>query len=185
MPCILLPHTTPDTFFQCIHPLWTLWLTDASSYPSSAGVDPRYLNVFTLFTSSPSSRITRSYCSLLLQYLVLFLLIFSPRSSIAFLHSSRFLSTSSLLVLHSTMSSANSMLQGGCSLMHRPSTSMTKSKRYGLSEDPWCSPTLTVIVFVSPTLLLTVVLASTYVSLTILTYFSGTPFPAVPITLII
>ena len=134
------------------------------------------LNVFTLFTSSPSSRITRSCCSLLLQYSVFFLVIFSPRSSIAFLHPSSFLSTSYLLVLHSTMSSANSMHQDGCSLMPRPSTSMPKSKRYGLSEDHWCSPTLTLIVFVSHTLLLTFVLHSTYVSLTILTYFSGTPF---------
>ena len=35
------------------------------------------------------------------------------------------------------------------------------SQRYGLSEDPWCSPTLTVIVLVSPSLLLTVVHIST------------------------
>ena len=67
------------------------------------------LNVFTLFTSSPSSPITRSYCSLLFQYSVFFLLLFSPRSSIAFIHSSSFLPASSLLMLHSTMSSANSM----------------------------------------------------------------------------
>ena len=110
---ILLSHSTPDTCFRFLHPLWTLWLTSASSSPSSASVDPRYLNVFTLFTSSPSSRITRSYCSLLLQHSVFFLLIFSPRSSIAFLHSSSFLSTSYLLVLHSTMPSANSMHHGG------------------------------------------------------------------------
>ena len=120
-------------------------------------------------------RVTRSCCSLLLQHSVFFLLIFSPRSSIAFLHSSSFLSTSPLMVLHSTMSSAKNMHQGGCSLMPRPSTSMTKSKRYELSEDPWCSPTQTVIVLVSPTLLLTFVPAFTYVSLTILTHFPGTP----------
>ena len=67
-------------FLPVPHPLWTLWLTSASSYLSSASVDPRYLNVFTLFTSSSSSRITRSCCSLLLQYSVF--LIFSPCSSI-------------------------------------------------------------------------------------------------------
>ena len=43
--------------------------------------------------------------------------IFNPRSSIDLLHSSSFLSACSLVVLHCTISSANNIHQGGCSLL--------------------------------------------------------------------
>ena len=110
---IFLSHITPDTLSQLFHSLCTMWVTSASSSPSSANVDPRYVNAFTLFTVSPCKWISASWC----------------RSSIALLHSSSFLSTCSLLVLHSTMSSANSIHHGGCSLMPRPITSSIMSNR--------------------------------------------------------
>ena len=124
---ILLSHNTPDTLFQFFHPLCTRWVTSASSSPSSANVDPRYVDVFTLFNGSPCNWISASWCSLHPKYSVFLLLIFNPRSSIAVLHSSSFLSTWSLLVLHSRISSANSIHQGGCSLMPRPITSRIMS----------------------------------------------------------
>ena len=58
-----------------------------------------------------------SRCSLHCKYSVIFLLIFNPRSSIDLLHSSSFLSACSLVVLHCTISSANNIHQGGCSLL--------------------------------------------------------------------
>ena len=55
--------------------------------------------------------------------------------------------------------------------MPRPITSRIMSNRQGLSEDPWCRPTLTVILPVTPIL----VRASSYVSFTWHTSFSGAP----------
>ena len=57
---ILLSHNTPDTLFQFFHPLCTRWVTSASSSPSSDNVDPRYVNVFTLFNGSPCNWISAS-----------------------------------------------------------------------------------------------------------------------------
>ena len=51
---------TPDTLFPFFHPICTLWVTSASSYPSSANVDTRYVNVFTLFNPSPCKWISAS-----------------------------------------------------------------------------------------------------------------------------
>ena len=165
-------HNTSDTLFQFFHPLCTMWVTSASSSPSSTNVDPMYVNVFTLFTVSPCNWIYASWCPLHPKYSVFLLLIFYPRSSIALLHSSSFLSKFSILVLHSTISSANSIHRRGCSLMPRPSTSRIMSNRQGLSD--WGS-TLTVILPVTPILVITCVRASSYVSFTRRTYFSGTP----------
>ena len=44
------------------HSLCTLWVTSASSSPSSSNVDPMNVNVFTLFTLSPCKRIYGSFC---------------------------------------------------------------------------------------------------------------------------
>ena len=44
----ILLHNTPYTLFLFFHPLCTRRVTSASSSPSSANVDPRYVNVFTL-----------------------------------------------------------------------------------------------------------------------------------------
>ena len=126
---ILLSHNTLDTLFQFFHPLCTRWVTSASSYPSSTNVDPRYVNVFTLFTVCHWKWISASWCSSHPKYSVFLLLIFNPRSSIALLHSSSFLSTWSFLVLHNMVSSANSIHQGCCSVMPRPITSRIISNR--------------------------------------------------------
>ena len=57
---IILSHNTLDTLFQFFHPLCTRRVTSASSSPSSANVDPRYVNVFTLFNGSPCNWISAS-----------------------------------------------------------------------------------------------------------------------------
>ena len=57
---ILLSHNTPDTLFQVFHPICTRWVTSASNSPSCANVDPRYVNVFTLFYVSPCNCIYAS-----------------------------------------------------------------------------------------------------------------------------
>ena len=69
---IFRSHNTPDTLFQFFHPLCTLWVTSASSSPSSVNVDPRYANVFSLFIVSPYKRISASLCSLHPKYSVFF-----------------------------------------------------------------------------------------------------------------
>ena len=70
---IFLSHNTPDTLFQFFHPLCTLWVTSESSSPSSViNVDPRYANVFTLFTVSPNKWISASLCLLHPKYSVFF-----------------------------------------------------------------------------------------------------------------
>ena len=99
---IFMSHNTPDTLVQFFHPLCTQWATSASSFPSSENVDPMYV-VFTRFTVSPSKWISSSCCSLHPMYSVFVLLIFNPRSSVALLHLSCFLSACSMLVLHSTI----------------------------------------------------------------------------------
>ena len=47
----LLWHRTPDNFLQFFQPAWILRSTSASSSPSSASIDPKYLNFFTRFNS--------------------------------------------------------------------------------------------------------------------------------------
>ena len=47
----LLLHRTPDNFLQFFQLAWILRSTSASSSPSSASIDPKYLNFFTQFNS--------------------------------------------------------------------------------------------------------------------------------------
>ena len=49
---IILLHNTPDNLFQLFYALCTLWVTSASSSPSSANVGLIYVNVVTVFTVS-------------------------------------------------------------------------------------------------------------------------------------
>ena len=73
----------------------------ASSSPSSANVDPMYVNVFTSFTVSPCKRISASWCSLHPKYSVFLIRIFNPRSSVALLHNIKlpfYVVTSSTLI---------------------------------------------------------------------------------------
>ena len=128
---IFLSHNTPDTLFQFFHPLCTMWVTSASSSPSSGNVDPTYANAFNLFTLSFrfSKCISAFWCSAHPGYSVFFLLIFNHRSPIALLNFASVLSTCTLLVPRNTVSSANSVYQGGCSLMPHPLTSNITSNR--------------------------------------------------------
>ena len=57
---IFLSHKPPDTLFQFFHPLCTRCVNSAFIAPSSANVDPMYVNVFTLFTASRCKWISAS-----------------------------------------------------------------------------------------------------------------------------
>eukprot|EP00914_Ancora_sagittata_P021091 GHVO01041440.1.p1 GENE.GHVO01041440.1~~GHVO01041440.1.p1 ORF type:complete len:204 (+),score=4.42 GHVO01041440.1:214-825(+) len=107
---------------------------------------------------------------------VFFRLTLISRSLIAFLHSPVFVSTSSLSLQHNTISSANIMLHGRAFFTLSEITSMTISNKYGLSTDPWCSPTFTGNLSVSPTLLQARFFTPSYMSCTSPMFFSGTPF---------
>ena len=48
---IFLSHNTPATLYQFFHPLCTLWVTSGPRYPSSATIDPTFVNIFTLLLS--------------------------------------------------------------------------------------------------------------------------------------
>ena len=73
-----------------------------------------------------------------------------PLSSKAFLHDSRYSVMSTSLSPHNTMSSANSIDSGAFFLTLSVSTSISMRKRYGLKADPWCRPTSTLNLLLSP-----------------------------------
>ena len=93
----------------------------------------------------------------------------------AYLQLSSFSSTCSLLSLQITMSSANIMVHGASSLMSSVILSITIANKQGLKADHWCSPTFTSNPSVTPTAHLTAVVLPSYISCTILTYFSANP----------
>ena len=97
-----------------------------------------------------------------------------PLSSKAFLHDSRYSVRSTSLTPHNTMSSANSIDSGASFLTLSVSTSISMRKRYGLTADPWCRPTSTLNLVLSPAAVRTFVRHPVYMSWTSLTYFSGT-----------
>ena len=77
---------------------------------------------------------------------------------------------------HMTRSSANGMAQGGSVSISEASTSMMMMKSRGLIANPWCSPTFTLKYSVFPSLVVTRVWQSSYISWMILMYASGTLF---------
>ena len=93
---IILSHNTPDTLFQFFHQLCTLWVTSASSSPSSANVDPKICSL-SLLSLPVNGYLRRRRDVHFTPHInsVFFLLIFNPLSAIALLHSSSFLSTCS------------------------------------------------------------------------------------------
>ena len=97
-----------------------------------------------------------------------------PLSSKAFLHDSRYSVMSISLSPHNTMSSANSIDSGASFITLFVSTSISMRKRYGLKADPWCRPTSTLNLLLSPATVRTFVRHPVYMSWTSLTYFSGT-----------
>ncbi|KAJ8356648.1 hypothetical protein SKAU_G00194420 [Synaphobranchus kaupii] len=73
------------------------------------------------------------------------------------------------------MSSANIMVHGDSCLTSSVNLSITIANKKGLRADPWCNPTPTLNASVTPTAHLTTVTLSSYMSCTLLTYFSDTP----------
>ena len=109
------------------------------------------------------------------RYLVFDLLTFIPLLSNAYLQDSNLRSTSFLVFSQITILSANSMVHGGYLLTSSVSLSIITANRNGLNADPWCSPTLTLKLFVVPTAHLTTVSLPSYISCTSNTYFSTIP----------
>ena len=96
------------------------------------------------------------------RYSVFDQLILNPLFSIMALHLSSSSSTSSAVSLTSTKSSATGIGLGGLVLASSANTSMMLMKRSGLSEDPWCNPTLTSKYSVLPHIVLTLVFVPLY-----------------------
>ena len=105
------------------------------------------------------------------RYSVFDLLTFIPLLSNAYLQDCSFCSTSSLVSLQIIISSANSIVYGGSLLTSSVSLSIITANRNGLNADPWCSPTLTLKLFVVSSAHLITVLLSLYISCTSRTYF--------------
>ena len=174
---IFLSHITPDTSFHFIHPILILLLTSACEPPSLVNSEPRYLKDVTVGSSASTSFTVVSVSFVGLgKYSVFVLLIFSPCLSNTTLHVSRSSSTSSRVIAHSTRSSANIIAQGGSFSMFSVRTSIIIMNKRGLRADPWCNPTSIGKYSVSPFCVTTCVLHDLYMSCTIWTYSSGTPF---------
>ena len=119
LPTSFMPSRWSSSSFSCRTTLQTLsssfstrsapcvWLRHPVLHPPPTSIPGMSISGFIIFTVSPCKWISASWCPLHPNYSVFLLLIFYPRSSIALIRSSNFLSTGSLLVLHSTMSSAN------------------------------------------------------------------------------
>ena len=140
-------------------------------------MDPRYLKDVTVGSSASTifTVVSVSFVGLG-KYSVFVLLIFSPCLSNTTLHVSRSSSTSSRVIAYSTRSSANIIAQGGSFSTFSIRTSIIIMNKRGLRADPWCNPTSIGKYSVSPFCVTTYVLLKLYMSCTILTYSSGTPF---------
>ena len=86
---IFLSHNTPDTLFQFFHPLCTLWLTSASSSPSSTNDCPRlFLHTCSLYlilfqkVLHPLPTIVLGYSYTPVVYLILFQKVLHPPPTI-------------------------------------------------------------------------------------------------------
>ena len=108
------------------------------------------------------------------RYSVFDLFTFIPLLSNAYLQNSN-LSWFFLVSSKITISSTNSIVHGGSLLTSSVSLSIITANRNELNADPWCSPTLTLKLFVVPTAHLTTVLLPSYISCTSYTYFSTIP----------
>ena len=171
----LLSQITPDTLLHPFHPACTLF-TSLSQLPFFCTVDPKYLNSFTLGTFVSSIfTVLSSFPPFMHRYLVFHLLTFISFFSNAYLQHSSLYSTSSLVSLQITISSANSIVHGGSLLTSSVSLSIITANKSRLYADPWCSPTLTLKLSVVLTAHLTIVLLPSYISCTSHTYFSTIP----------
>ena len=174
----LLSQITSDTLLHPFHPACNLFFTSLSQPSLSCTVDPKYLNFFTLGTFASSIfTVSSSFPSFMHRYSVFDLLTFIPFPFntyflVFFSKDSNLCSTSSLVSLQITISSANSIVHGNSLLTSSVSLSIINENRNGLNADPWCSPTLTLKLSVVPTAHLTTVLLPSYISSTSCTYFS-------------
>ena len=109
-----------------------------------------YLNSFTVGTFvSFIFTVFLSFSPFMHRYLVSDLLTFIPLLFNTYLQHSSLFSTSSLVSLQITISSANSIVYGSSLLTLFFSLSIITSNRNGLNADPWCSLTLTLKLFAS------------------------------------
>ena len=170
----LLSQITPDTSLHPLHPACTLLFTSLSQPPLSCTVDPKYSNsptpgtpassIPTALLSSPPSTHRHS------------VLDYPPSSPSPQCTPPGFQS-----LLHPLLGppqtptlSANSLL-GGSLLTSSINLSIITENRNRLNADPWCSPTLTLKLFVVSTAHLTTVSLTPYISCTSRTYFSTIP----------
>ena len=112
----LLSQITPDTFLHLFHPACTLLFISLSQLPLSCTVDPKILK----FLYSWHFCIFHLHCFVIIssiysRYSVFDLLTFIPLLSNAYLQHFTLCSTSSLVSLQITISSANSIVHGGSS----------------------------------------------------------------------
>ena len=151
----LLSQINSDTLLHPFHPASTLFFTSLLQSPLSCNADSKYLNSFTLGTFVSS------------------IFTFTPLLSNAYFQDSNLRSTSFLVSSQITISSANSIIHDGSPLISSVSLSIITANRNALNADSWCSPTLTLKLFVVPTAHLTTVSLSSYISCTCCTYFSA------------
>ena len=172
----LLLQITPDTLLHPFNPARTLFFTSLSQLLLSCTVDIKYLNSFTLGTFVSSIfTVSSSFPPFMHRYSVFDLLTFIPLLSNAYFQDSNLRSTSTLVSLHITILSANSIVHGSSLLTSSVSLSIITANSNGLNADPWCSPTLTLKLSVVPTAYLTTVSLPSYISCTSCTYFSTIP----------
>ena len=172
----LLSQITPDTFLHPFYAACIFFFTSLSQPPLSCTVDPKYLNSFTLGTFVSSIfTVSSSFPPFMHRYSVFDLLTFIPLLSNAYFQDSNLRSTYSLVSSQITISSANSIVNGGSLLTSSVSLSIITANRNGLNADPWCSPTLTLKLSVVPAAHLTTVSLPSYISCTSRTYFSTIP----------
>ena len=135
----LLSQITPDTFLYPFHPACTLFFTSLSQPPLYCTVNPKYLNSFTFGTFVSSIfTVLSSVPPFMHRYSVFDLLTFIPLLlSNTNLHHSSLCSTSSLVSLQITISSANSIVHGGSLLTSSVSLSIITANRNGLNADPY------------------------------------------------
>ena len=143
----LLLHSTPVSCFHFIQASLTGVLMSLSAPPFESNIDPKYLNVVTVFRLSSPSCISSKFPELLSLSLHG---VYAALSGWLSIHVIRIcfaisssLSTASWEVSHRTRSSANNMAQGGSLSISKASTSMMMMKSRGLIANPWCCPTFT------------------------------------------
>ena len=133
----LLSQITPDTFLRLFHLACILFFISLSQLPLSCTVDPKYLNSFTLGTFASSTfTVSLSFPSFMHRYSVFDLVTFISLLSNTYLQHSSLCSTSFLVFLKITISSASIIVHGGSLLTLSVSLSIITANSNGLNADP-------------------------------------------------